>query len=80
MTMTHTMGFPFEEIRDDSGDYFSTAEEAMNRTGLEEDHIWSVMEEDGVFYYGPAHHYINVLGYIATNEVHDLDTYYEEAA
>lgn len=77
--------FPFTEIRDDvwggHGDYFNSAEEAMLATGLSERHIWSVTpcDETNVCTYGPSRHYINVIGYIATKEVHDGATYYEEA-
>jgi len=71
--------FPFEEIRKDfTNDYFDTAQEAKDQTGLDFNHIWSVIEEDGVYVYGPAHHYTNVIGYIATVEQHDETTYYEE--
>lgn len=76
--------FPFTQIKDEvwggHGDYFNSAEEAMLATGLSEKHIWSVIEgnEDGVYTFGPSHHFINVLGYVATKEPHDGDTYYEE--
>ena len=82
MTTIHQEDFPFEEIRDDSGDYFPTAEDAMDCTGFNAQHIWSVAEGDDnySYVYGPSHHVINVLGYIATNEAHDGDTYYEETA
>jgi hypothetical protein len=29
--------------------------------------------------YGPPGHFVNVIGYIATAEHHDNDTYYQEA-
>ena len=76
--------FPFDIIRDEicggNGDYFDSPKEAMLATGLSEKHIWSVVtgDEDNVWTYGPWHHYINVIGYIATKEAHDGDTYYEE--
>ena len=78
--------FPFEEIRDDvcggNGDYFDSPEEAMKATGYDRNKIWSVVisddDDDGVTTYGPSHHYINVIGYIATKEAHDGNTIYEE--
>tara|TARA_B100001057_G_scaffold499887_1_gene612351 strand:- start:6930 stop:7238 length:309 start_codon:yes stop_codon:yes gene_type:complete len=83
--------FPFEEIRDDvcggHGDYFDSLDHAVQSTRLPQDHIWSVVcvgdeDEKGVefdaFCYGPPHHYINLIGFIATNEKHDNETYYEE--
>jgi hypothetical protein len=69
--------FPFEEIRRSDGDYFDTWTEAKS-AGYLDNQIWSVVEEDGVWIYGPPHHYINRLGYIATKEQHDNNTYYEE--
>lgn len=77
-TTIHEQEFPFEEYRDEAGDFFISAEEAAHHTGLDMFHIWSVVECDGVFCYGPAHHYVNVLGFIATQEAHDGDTYYKE--
>jgi hypothetical protein len=70
--------FPFEEIRLPCGNYFSTVDEAKNSTGLSENHIWSVTEDDGVFSYGPCNHYVNLLGYTVTRESHDENTYYIE--
>lgn len=75
--------FPFDELRQPSGDYFDTAAQAI-KAGHTLDHIWSVTlsedEDDSgdTFTYGPAYHCINVIGFIATNEQHDGDTYYEE--
>ena len=69
--------FPFEEIRDRNGDYFHGVQEAMNAGyGLKQ--VWSVTEGEGIYTYGPPRHYVNVIGYIATKEYHDNDTYYEE--
>ena len=79
--------FPFAEIRRESGDMFSTAREAMNMTGYDEFHIWSVVDCDdeeyngedfGFCVYGPLNHYVNVMGFIATKETHDGETYYTE--
>ena len=74
----HTEDFPFEEIRKESGDYFDSAQEAMDATGLGLDHIWSVVCEDDTYCYGPSHHYVNLIGFVATKEAHDGETYYEE--
>lgn len=69
--------FPFEEIRKDNGDYFLNVAEAK-AAGYAENQIWSVMEADGCWTYGPSHHWINVVGFIATTETHDGNTYYNE--
>lgn len=69
--------FPFEEIRKRNGDYFDTAEDAM-AAGYAESQVWSVIESEGTYTYGPSYHYINRLGYIATKEHHDGNTYYHE--
>jgi len=69
--------FPFKEIRDEQGDYFNTVEQATE-LGYADTQIWSVVEEDNVFVYGPPYHKIGVNGYIATKEHHDYQTYYEE--
>lgn len=73
----HFQDFPFEEIRKPNGDYFDTAEDAM-AAGYAESQVWSVIEGEGTYVYGPSHHYINRLGYIATKEHHDGNTYYHE--
>ena len=79
--------FPFEEIRNKSGNMYDTAEEAMRFTGYDRSHIWSVVDCDDEEYngerfgfaeYGPSHHYVNILGFIATKEKHDGDTYFTE--
>ena len=74
----HKKEFPFDEIRDQHGDYFSTVADAKKHSGYDESHIWSVTECEGAWSYGPSHHYINLIGYIATHESHDGNTYYEE--
>ncbi len=71
--------FPYEEIRADDGNYFATAAEAV-AAGFDIDQVWSITEfdeGDGIVY-GPPHHYVNVLGFIATKERHDHETYFEE--
>lgn len=70
-------GFPFEEIRKPSGDFFDRLYEAK-QAGYDEDQIWSVTECDGAWCWGPSRHWVNLIGYVATNERHDDDTYYFE--
>jgi len=73
---------------DVDGDYANSQQELIDR-GYEYSQIWSVIEgdeeysEDGkqrisVYVYGPSEHYVNKIGYIATEEHHDGETYYEE--
>jgi hypothetical protein len=76
--------FPFDEIRDENGNYFSSVADAM-KAGYQKSQIWSVVHGDGVgpngedvYTYGPSFHYVNVIGYIATNEHHNNNTYYDE--
>ena len=69
--------FPYEEIRRESGDYFSSWQEAKD-AGFDDNQIWSITECEGTFCYGAPHHYVNHIGHIATNERHDFETYYEE--
>ena len=74
--------FPYEEIRKPDLDLFDTIEE-MQEAGFAESQMWSVVdgEADGnksIWVYGPAHHYVNRLGYVATAEHHDGNTYYED--
>jgi diphthamide synthase (EF-2-diphthine--ammonia ligase) len=79
MTTNSNEDFPFEEIRDDivggNGDLFDTVFAAMS-AGFEVEQIWSITEEDDVQTHGPSHHWINLLGYVCTNERHDGETYY----
>lgn len=69
--------FPFEEIRREDGNYFDTAQQARD-AGYVDSQIWSIVSEGDTWIYGPCHHYVNRLGYIATKEHHDGNTYYEE--
>lgn len=72
------MIFPFQEIRQETGDLFPTLQEAK-AAGYDEDQIWSVTEgDDDVWCYGPPQHYVNLLGFVCTKERHDGQTYYEE--
>lgn len=73
----HFCDFPYEEIRMPSGDYFPTALDAA-KAGYHRDQIWSVVESNGNYTYGPPHHYVNRIGFIATKETHDFETYYHE--
>jgi hypothetical protein len=73
----HFADFPFDEIRDKSGDYFSSPQAAM-AAGFDADQIWSVIECDGTWSYGPVGHVVNLIGYVATAERHDGETYYHE--
>jgi len=75
----HEDEFPFDEIRDEHGDYFMTIEDAKKHTGYDESHIWSVTECENTWTYGASHHYVNLIGYLATHEAHDGNTYYEES-
>jgi len=75
----HKDEFPFDEIRDEHGDCFMTIEDAKKHTGYDESHIWSVTECENTWTYGASHHYVNLIGYIATHEAHDGNTYYEES-
>jgi hypothetical protein len=71
--------FPFVEIKDENGDYFSGGITQVRVAGYDDNQIWSVTESDGTICYGPPHHYVNLLGHIATTERHDGNTYYEES-
>lgn len=77
MTINHTRYFPFEEIRKPCGNMFDSWQEAKE-AGYDDDQIWSVADHDGTWVWGPPHHYVNVLGFVATKERHDHETYYEE--
>lgn len=73
----HFTYFPFEEIKRPDGHYFASWHEAK-AAGYADNQIWSVVESDGTYTYGPPHHYVNHVGHIATVESHDGDTYYHE--
>jgi hypothetical protein len=77
----YTDDFPFKQITPSSGDYFYSAQQAR-KAGFVDSQIWSVVESEDagftVYVYGPHYHHINVVGFIATNEFHDGNTYYEE--
>lgn len=82
MTTIHEKEFPFTELRTPTGNYYDNKTE-MELAGFAKTQMWSVVEadaDDGSEYlsYGPADHYINLLGYIATAEHHDENTYYVE--
>jgi len=69
--------FPFEEIRDKNGDYFRRPIDLIE-LGYKLSQIWSVTENDNTFSYGPPHHVVNVLGFVATKEHHNSKTYYHD--
>lgn len=73
----HLEDFSYEEIRRPDGNYFDSWAEAQ-QAGYDDDQIWSVVAGNKAWTYGPPHHYVNVIGFIATTERHDHDTYYEE--
>lgn len=78
---TYQEDFPFEEVRKESGDYFDNVQELLD-LGYTKEQIWTVTEADGddgaeYIIYGPSHHYVNLIGLIATKEKHDGETYYE---
>jgi len=87
MTTTYNEGmtaFPFEEIRDRNGDYFNSIRE-IEVLGFKRNQIWAVTEYDSedtgyeyTIYIGPSHHFVNLIGYFATSEAHDNNTYYFE--
>lgn len=74
--------FPYEEIRQPDGNYFTDWQAAKN-AGFNDNQIWSVTEAEGDdgsewIITGPPHHFVNHIGHIATLERHDNNTYYEE--
>lgn len=69
--------FPFEEIRTESGDYFDYIWQ-LRDLGYADTQIWSVTEHDGTWCYGPSRHWVNLIGYVATKEHHNDNTYYFE--
>ncbi len=77
MATYNTTDLPFGIIKNPNEDYFDSVAEAQE-AGFSLNQIWSVTEEDDVFTYGPSGHIINLIGYIATKETHDGETYYTE--
>ena len=82
MTQVHTQEFPYQTLMMPTGDYYDNKQQ-MEAAGFAETQMWSVTEgssDDGSewFCYGPVDHYVNLIGYVATAEHHDGDTYYEE--
>lgn len=73
----HFQDFPYTAIMDTTGRYFTTVESAVE-AGHDPDQIWSVVQCDGAWTYGPPRHVVNLMGYIATVERHDGETYYHE--
>lgn len=82
MSTVHRTDFPFNELKMPTGDYYDNRNQ-MERAGFLVTQMWSVVDEnseDGAEYliYGPVDHYVNLLGYVATAEHHDENTYYEQ--
>tara|TARA_R110002124_G_scaffold142522_1_gene307335 strand:+ start:267 stop:521 length:255 start_codon:yes stop_codon:yes gene_type:complete len=81
--MDHYCDFPFEEHRTKTdSDLFDSVQEALD-AGWLITQIWSVVvcdddDEPITWTYGPNHHWVNVMGFTATQEHHDGDTYYHE--
>ena len=74
--------FPFTELRTPTGDYYDAPADMM-RAGFVPSQMWSIVESEGAdgsewYVYGPSTHYINIIGYCATAEHHDGETYYHE--
>ncbi len=82
MNTVHEKDFPFIQLKTPTGDYYDNRTE-MALAGFQESQMWSIVEadaDDGTEYlvYGPVHHYVNLIGYVATAEHHDSNTYYNE--
>ena len=82
---THETDFPYYAIPDRNGDYWPTIDSCL-AAGFKLSQVWSVTvtdtdedNDDPVWCYGPAHHYVNLIGYVVTFEHHDGDTYYVDA-
>jgi len=81
--MDHYCDFPFEEHRTKTdSDLYDSVQEALD-AGWLTTQIWSVVvcdddDEPITWTYGPNHHWVNVMGFTATQEHHDGDTYYHE--
>jgi len=62
------------------GERYGSFQEA-NADGWSDRQIWSIVSGDeGVWTYGPPHHFVNIVGFIATKEEHDGETYYHEVS
>ena len=82
MTTTIQSDFPFQELKTPTGDVYDNQAQ-MQLAGFDETQMWSIVEATGDddsewLIYGPVHHYVNLVGYVATAEHHDGETYYEE--
>ena len=74
--------FPFTDLRMPDGDFYDNKTQ-LEQAGFVESQMWSVVEAcnasgDELYIYGPVHHYCNLIGYVATAEHHDGNTYYQE--
>lgn len=80
---TYYKAFPFDEIKSATGDYYHDLESALaDNPGYTEKQAWAVCDwsdSDGCILYGPpARFRVNLIGYILTNESHDMDLTYVE--
>lgn len=88
MSDTIFADFPFEEVKRPDGDYFYRISE-LEELGYIKSQIWSVVDGDEeidesgqrwcYYTFGPSHHYVNLVGYVGTQEHHDGETYYQES-
>ena len=73
--------FPYEEIRRADGNYFDSWSEVSD-AGYSYRQTWCITSSDSEqgtwFCYDNAPHFVNVLGFIATNEHAKPGEYYEE--
>lgn len=88
--VTEVEDFPYEEIRDPGGNYFETADAALqykqDRFDWNGDigHVWAVIctdtEEGTVYTYAHPFHYVNRIGFVLTKEPrqHEDEEYHEE--
>ncbi len=70
-TQEPSKDFPYEEVRDASGDYFRQWGDVA-RAGFNDDQIWCVTyadEHNGTWIcHDSAPHFVNVLGFVGTKE------------
>ena len=73
--------FPYEEIRDPNGDYFSSYQEVLD-AGFTDAQVWTVIVTDedlGLWItYDNGFRFVNVIGYVASKEEVTGDECYEE--
>jgi len=73
--------FPYEEIRDPNGDYFSTYQDVLD-AGFSDAQVWTVIitdEDHGMWItYDNGFRFVNVIGYVASKEEVTEDECYDE--